>query len=191
MQPTGIGRRQVLRSMRPGAVPRGRIRIAVAYAAIAADGRNLFEGRRDRDNRVNGSDVDRKSLSRKTHPTTARRNRSHCANASARMPAAEVALVAEDPHTAAPEPPAARPEDPNGPRAKTAELKPAVAQSNGSASAQGVESAADFNADPGTASTAMAEGRGEFIHGSSDRSIDGGDRTDHIRSSGQSRCGER
>jgi protein phosphatase len=90
-------------------------------------------------------------------------------------PAAEVAD--EGPPPAAPEPPAPRPEDPNGPRAKTAELKPAVAQSNGSASpvdtqaqssqvgepasasasAQGVESAADFNADPGTASTVMAK----------------------------------
>ena len=76
-----------------------------------------------------------------------------------------------------PHPPAPRPEDPNGPSAKTAELRPAVVQTNGTASPpqlhasspqagksasanaseEGVQSAVDFNADPGPASTVMAE----------------------------------
>jgi serine/threonine protein phosphatase PrpC len=89
-------------------------------------------------------------------------------------PAAEV--VDEGPHPAVPQPPAARPENPNGPSAKTAELKPAVAQSNGTASppqmdqasssqagepasanapAEGVGPSADLNADPGATSIAM------------------------------------
>jgi len=76
-----------------------------------------------------------------------------------------------------PHPPAPRPEDPNGPSAKTAELRPAVAQTNGTASPpqlrasssqagesasanaseEGVQSAVDFNADPGPATAVMAE----------------------------------
>ncbi len=76
-----------------------------------------------------------------------------------------------------PHPPAPRPEDPNGPSAKTAELRPAVAQTNGTAappqlrasssqagesatanaSEEGVQSAVDFNADPGPATAVMAE----------------------------------
>jgi len=93
------------------------------------------------------------------------------------QPSAESAeVVDEAPHPAAPGPPAPRPEDPNGPSAKTAELRPAVAQTNGTASppqlhasssqagesasanasGEGVQSAVDFNADPGPASTVMA-----------------------------------
>src|SRR5208282_6767388 len=90
------------------------------------------------------------------------------------QPTAEV--VDEAPLAATPEPPSPRPEDPNGPSAKTAELRPAVAQTNGTASppqlhasssqagesasanasGEGVQSAVDFNADPGPASTVMA-----------------------------------
>ncbi|MGA9740486.1 Stp1/IreP family PP2C-type Ser/Thr phosphatase [Candidatus Binatus sp.] len=93
------------------------------------------------------------------------------------QPSAESAeVVDEAPHPAAPEPPATRPEDANGPSAKTAELRPAVAQTNGTASppqlhasssqagesasanasGEGIQSAVDFNADPGPASTVMA-----------------------------------
>src|SRR5208282_5975502 len=93
------------------------------------------------------------------------------------QPSAESAeVVDEAPHPAAPGPPAPRPEDPNGPSAKTAELRPAVAQTNGTASppqlhasssqagesasanasGEGIQSAVDFNADPGPASTVMA-----------------------------------
>jgi len=93
------------------------------------------------------------------------------------QPSAESAeVVDEAPHPAAP--PAPRPEDPNAPSAKTAELRPAVAQANGTApppqlhasssragesasanaSGEGVQSAADFSADPSPASTVMAGG---------------------------------
>ncbi len=89
------------------------------------------------------------------------------------QPSAESVQVFDE----APHPPAPRPEDPNGPSAKTAELRPAVAQTNGTASppqlhasssqagesasanasGEGAQSAVDFNADPGPASTVMAE----------------------------------
>src|ERR1017187_4087897 len=87
------------------------------------------------------------------------------------QPSAEV--VDEAPHPAAPEPPAPPPQDPNGPSAKTAELRPAVAQTNGTASppqmhasraqveesasanasGEGVGSAIEIDADAGPAST--------------------------------------
>ena len=66
MRPRGTGRRQVLRSLRPGAVQTAACGMAAADAADAADGRDVLEGR-DRDRRVGGSNLDRKSLSRKTH----------------------------------------------------------------------------------------------------------------------------
>jgi protein phosphatase len=89
-----------------------------------------------------------------------------------------------------PHPPSPRPEDPNGPSAKTAELRPAVAQTNGTASPpqlqasssqvaesasanaseEGVQSAVDFNADPGPASTVMAEAT---ANSSADQATDG------------------
>jgi protein phosphatase len=71
-------------------------------------------------------------------------------------PPAEV-VVDEAAHIAAPEAPDARGEDPNGPRAKTAELKPAVAQTNGAASPEDVGPQADLNADPVPTSVVMAE----------------------------------
>jgi protein phosphatase len=89
------------------------------------------------------------------------------------QPSAEV--VDEAPHPAAPEPPAPPPPDPNGPSAKTAELRPAVAQTNGTASppqmqapsaqveepasanasGEGVQSVVEIDAD--AASTVIAE----------------------------------
>ncbi len=87
-------------------------------------------------------------------------------------------------------PPSPRPVDPNGPSAKTAELRPPVAQTNGTASPpqlrasssqaaesasanaseEGVQSAVDFNADPGPASAVMAEAT---PNSSADQATDG------------------
>ena len=91
------------------------------------------------------------------------------------QPSAEV--VDEAPAPAAPVPTATPPQDPNGPSAKTAELRPAVAQTNGTASpppthtassqveesasanasGEGLGSAVEIDADAGPASTVMAE----------------------------------
>ncbi len=74
-------------------------------------------------------------------------------------PSAEV--VDEAPHPAAPEPPAPPP-DPNGPSAKTAELRPAVAQTNGTASPPQMH-ASGAQLEESASANASAEGVGSAV----------------------------
>jgi serine/threonine protein phosphatase PrpC len=74
------------------------------------------------------------------------------------QPSAELAeMVDEAPHPAAPAPPAPRPEDPNSPSAKTAELRPAVAQTNGTAAAPQLHAS---SSQVGGSASANASGEG-------------------------------
>ena len=68
MRPGGARRREILRPMRPGIVEVGRAGGAICRRRARRRGRGRVTEKRNRDRRADESDVDRKSLQRKTRP---------------------------------------------------------------------------------------------------------------------------
>ncbi len=135
MRTSGARRRQILRSLRTGIVQK-RFRAAAANASDSARGRsveNRYRARRIRDGKT-----DTISLRERFGPEPAPDQ----PQADQEAPAPELPIAP---------PPTAATEDPNGPRAKTAELRPIAAQPNGSSNAAPTHQAIEFLEEPNAA----------------------------------------